>query len=303
MIKEFELIERLTSLVHGRDRTVSLGIGDDAAMIDPALIPKAQKLVMATDTLVVGRHFKSDDNPEDIGHKALAVNLSDMAAMGARPKWALMNLTLPNVDEDWLQGFMVGVGELLQAYGVELIGGDTTSGPLSIGFTVLGLTDRPKKRMDAQTGDLIVISGQLGCAAYALNNPGQSDHCDDQLKRPIPRFDIAEVVKDYARAMIDISDGLVADLGHICEASCLAAHIDVEKIPVLKAIKHDPQWRDYVLAGGDDYQLCFTIASKDTNKLPADCAVIGHMKSGAGVSVYENGQTLDVKRSGFDHFG
>ncbi len=304
MINEFELIKQLQSLVQNQNQAVALGIGDDAAVLDPQLISAGQKIVLATDTLVAGRHFLEQDKPEDIGYKALAVNLSDMAAMAAQPKWLLMNLTLPEIEEQWLTGFKRGVGELLGQYQVELIGGDTTSGPLTIGFTVLGLSSQPKKRCSAKAGDLIVVSGELGSAAFALNNPGQNEDCDTQLKRPIPRFDISESVKDYAHAMIDVSDGLVADLGHICEASCLAAHIDLEKIPVLKAIKHDPQWRDYVLAGGDDYQLCFTLAPKDANKLPADCAVIGHMKTGdAGVSVYENGQTLDVKQSGFDHFG
>jgi len=281
---------------------VALGIGDDAAIIDPEHIPAGQKIVIATDTLVAGRHFLEHENPADIGHKALAVNLSDMAAMCARPKWLLMNLTLPDINQKWLPGFQHGVGELLQKYQVELIGGDTTSGPLSIGFTVLGLSSQPKKRSDARDKDLIVVSGQLGSAAFALNNPGQCSDCDAQLKRPTPRFDVSEAVKGYARAMIDVSDGLLADLGHICESSDLGATIQLEKIPIHASIKADSAWRDHVLAGGDDYQLCFTIASKDKDKLPTDCAVIGHMESGEGVHVFENGQKLTVKRSGFDHF-
>lgn len=302
MINEFELIKQLQSLVQGLDQTVALGIGDDAAVIDPQLIPAGQKIVIATDTLVCGRHFLEQDKPEDIGYKALAVNLSDMAAMCAQPKWLLMNLTLSDIDEQWLTGFKCGVGDLLKKYHVEFIGGDTTSGPLAIGFTVLGLSSQPKKRSDAQAGDLIVVSGELGSAAFALNNPAHNADCDTQLKRPLPRFDVSEAVKDYARAMIDVSDGLVADLGHISEASELGATIHLEKIPVHAAIKNDPHWRNYVLAGGDDYQLCFTICPKDVDKLPADCAVIGHMESGAGVHVYENEQKLDLEQTGFDHF-
>lgn len=303
MINEFDLIKQLQSLVHGQDRAVTLGIGDDAAVIDPALIPAGHQMVIATDTLVAGRHFLEQDKPEDIGHKALAVNLSDMAAMCARPKWLLMNLTLPDIDQKWLSGFQHGVGELLQKYQVELIGGDTTSGPLSIGFTVLGLSSQPKKRSDARDKDLIVVSGELGSAAFALNNPGECSDCDAQLKRPTPRFDVSEAVKGYARAMIDISDGLLADLGHICEASALGAQLDMEKIPVNKAVKNYANWRDYVLSGGDDYQLCFTIRPEDESLLPPDCTVIGHMYTGSRVTVYDNGQRIEVKRSGFDHFG
>lgn len=303
MINEFDLIKQLQSLVHGQDRAVTLGIGDDAAVIDPALIPAGHQMVIATDTLVAGRHFLEQDKPEDIGHKALAVNLSDMAAMCARPKWLLMNLTLPDIDQKWLSGFQHGVVELLQKYQVELIGGDTTSGPLSIGFTVLGLSSQPKKRSDARDKDLIVVSGELGSAAFALNNPGECSDCDAQLKRPTPRFDVSEAVKGYARAMIDISDGLLADLGHICEASALGAQLDMEKIPVNKAVKNHANWRDYVLSGGDDYQLCFTIRPEDESLLPPDCTVIGQMYTGSRVTVYDKGQRIEVKRSGFDHFG
>ncbi len=303
MINEFDLIKQLQSLVHGQDRAVTLGIGDDAAVIDPALISAGHQMVIATDTLVAGRHFLEQDKPEDIGHKALAVNLSDMAAMCARPKWLLMNLTLPDIDQKWLSGFQHGVGELLQKYQVELIGGDTTSGPLSIGFTVLGLSSQPKKRSDARDKDLIVVSGELGSAAFALNNPGECSDCDAQLKRPTPRFDVSEAVKGYARAMIDISDGLLADLGHICEASAMGAQLDVEKMPVYEPIKSDSQWLDYVLSGGDDYQLCFTIRPEDESLLPPDCTVIGHMYAGSGVTVYDKGQRIEANRLGFDHFG
>lgn len=303
MIKEFDLIKQLQSLVHGQDRAVTLGIGDDAAIINPQHISAAQKIVVATDTLVAGRHFLEQDKPEDIGHKALAVNLSDMAAMCARPKWLLMNLTLPDIDQKWLSGFQHGVGELLQKYQVELIGGDTTSGPLTIGFTVIGLTENPKKRSDAQVHDLIVVSGELGSAAYGLNNPGKSPHCDQQLQRPLPRFDVSEAVKSFVHAMIDVSDGLVADLGHICQASGIGARINLEKIPVHEGIQNDPKWQDYVLSGGDDYQLCFTIRPEDEALLPADCTVIGVMQAGDKVEVYENGHRLELDQSGFDHFG
>lgn len=296
------MIEKLRSLNEGVQERSLLGIGDDAAIIDPQVIPQGYKMVIATDTLVAGRHFSERDSAEDIGHKALAVNLSDMAAMGALPKWLTMNLTLPKVDEQWLQEFIGGVGRLLKRYQVELIGGDTTSGPLAIAFTVIGLTPHPKKRSDAQENELIVVSGELGSAAFALQNPGKISHCEQQLKRPMPRFDISEAVREFAGAMIDISDGLVADLGHICQASGLAARIDLDKIPIHAAIKEDADWSDYVLSGGDDYQLCFTIQPADVSLLPSDCTVIGHMQAGSGVSVYNNNQPIQLQRSGFDHF-
>lgn len=303
MINEFELINQLKSLVQGQDSAVTLGIGDDAAVIDPALLPAGHKMVIATDTLVIGRHFLADDNPEDIGHKVLAVNLSDMAAMGAMPQWLLMNLTLPKIDGQWIEGLSRGISGLLKKFKVELIGGDTTSGPLSIGFTVIGLARQPLKRSDACVDDLIVVSGELGSAAFALHNPGRSSHCDQQLKRPQPRFDVSEAVKNFAGAMIDVSDGLLADLNHICQASGLGAQVELEKIPVHSAIKVDLKWRDYALSGGDDYQLCFTIRSDDQSLLPSDCTVIGHMHAGSGVTVYDKGHRIQVNRLGFDHFG
>ncbi|MEZ5471201.1 MAG: thiamine-phosphate kinase [Marinicella sp.] len=275
-----------------------LGIGDDAAILqtDPN-----QELVISTDTLVADVHFKSDDSARSIGHKSLAVNISDMAAMGALPKWALLNLTLPEMDTQWLKDFTEGFADLLQTHQVQLIGGDTTQGPLSITVTVMGYTEQAIRRSTAQLDDLIVVSGRLGSAAYALHN-----QCDQALKntlhQPTPRTDIAQKVKSLATSMIDISDGLLADLGHICNASKVGAVIELSQVPVDDTVKQHDDWQQYVLAGGDDYQLCFTIDANNEEHLPEDCHIIGQIIEGDGIMVLHHHQPLSLDFKGYQHF-
>ncbi len=276
-----------------------IGIGDDAAIIQP---PKNSQWAVSTDTLVADVHFKAKENPEFIGHKSLAVNFSDMAAMGAVPKWVTLNLTLPQVDNKWLRSFVKGFAALLETYGVQLIGGDTTQGPLSITVTVIGETSRPVTRSQAQVDDLIVVSGELGSAAFALHNPRRSKACNLQLKQPQPRLDISEQIKHMAHAMIDVSDGLLADLGHICQASGVAAVVELTQIPINPIITKDQRWIEYVLAGGDDYQLCFTIAMEDEEQLPADCHIIGQVIPGDGIVVLNKHQPMEVDFNGYQHF-
>lgn len=281
-----------------------LGIGDDAAIIESN--PKLM-LTVSTDTLVADVHFKSSDSSQTIGHKALAVNLSDMAAMGATPKWVLLNLTLPKLDKKWLNGFINGFAGLLTQHEVQLIGGDTTQGPLNIAVTVIGETDHAVRRDGAQIDDLIVVSGQIGSAAFALNNPRRSKICNRQLKTPEPRLDIAAQVKNMASAMIDVSDGLLADLAHICEASDVGAVVELSQIPIQPIIKKDDNWMQYVLAGGDDYQLCFTIHMDDEDKLPDDCHIIGqiiqpHKEVSQRVMVLNKHQPIDINLEGYQHF-
>ncbi len=283
-----------------------MAIGDDAAILNPD--PNLQ-MVVSTDTLVADVHFKSSDNPTTIGHKSLAVSLSDIAAMGAKPKWALLNLTLPDLDQKWCNAFIKGFSQLLLKHETQLIGGDTTQGPLSITVTVMGETEQAITRNTAQVNDLIVVSGELGSAAFALHNPRKNKACNAQLRSPEPRLDVAKKVKKLATSMIDISDGLLADLSHICEASKVSAVIELTQIPINTIIKKDPNWMQYVLAGGDDYQLCFTIHIDDESQLPEDCCIIGQIiDTGEGVggvmvlNQHQPIQTDSIAYKGYQHF-
>ncbi len=281
-----------------------MGIGDDAAILQPS--PGTQ-LTVSTDTLVADVHFKSNDPAEAIGHKALAVNLSDMAAMGATPKWVLLNLTIPSYDKKWLNGFIKGFATLLAKYNVQLIGGDTTQGPLNIAVTVVGETLHAIRRDGAQVNDLIVVTGEIGSAAFALSNPRRSKVCNTQLKTPEPRLDIAAQVSGYATAMIDVSDGLLADLGHICEASEVIAVIELSQVPINPIVQKHHDWIQYVLAGGDDYQLCFTINMDDEENLPVDCHIIGqilapHENQTEQVMVLHHHQPIVTNFKGYQHF-
>jgi len=276
-----------------------LGIGDDAAILKPAA---NRHWVIATDTLVSGVHFKPDDPASTIGHKSLAVNFSDMAAMGAQPKWVLLNLTLPAVNESWIKAFVQGFSQLLNQYDVQLIGGDTTRGPLSIGVTVLGDCEQPVRRDTASAGEAVVVSGQLGSAAFALHHPKADDACLAQLYTPQPRLELAASIKTMATAMIDVSDGLLADLGHICEQSGVGANIELERIPIKPVIQTSDDWITHVLAGGDDYQLCFTIKACDQHRLPADCQVIGRLTEDRGITVTHHQKPIHTGLTGYQHF-
>lgn len=229
--------------------------------------------------------------------------------MGATPKWVLLNLTLPELDKKWCNAFIKGFSNLLTKHEAELVGGDTTQGPLSITVTVMGETTQAITRNSAQVDDLIVVSGELGSAAFALNNPKKSKACNTQLRSPEPRLDTAKQVKQFATSMIDVSDGLLADLAHICVASEVAAVLELTQIPINEVIKKDPKWIQYVLAGGDDYQLCFTIHIDDEDKLPEDCSIIGQILDAGdaigGVMVlnqHQPIQTDSVLFTGYQHF-
>jgi len=292
-----QIKRRCAQTTHG----TRLGIGDDAAVLLP---DPTQQLVVSTDTLVAGVHFKATDPPATIGHKSLAVNFSDLAAMGAQPKWVLLNLTLPTIEASWLDPFIQGFAQLLGQFDAQLVGGDTTQGPLSIGVTVLGQATHAITRAGAQIGDCVVVSGELGSAAYALHNPGHDPVCDQQLQQPKPRFDTAEAVRDLATAMIDVSDGLLQDLGHICQASGVSAEIELSHIPHRPSIKQDANWINHMLNGGDDYQLCFTINPQDQAQLPVDCAVIGQITAPQAnpVRVLKQQQPMALAASGYQHF-
>lgn len=296
---EFDLIDFIQSKVK-INTSVVLGIGDDAAVLN---LEKNTQLVVSTDTLVQGVHFDDATTPFQLGHKSLAVNLSDLAAMAATPKWVTLNLTLPCIDMPWLESFIAGFLALADIHEVSLIGGDTTSGPLSITVTAFGEVAHGQAltRSKAKRGDLIAVTGEIGSAAYALKN--KDSPLASALHSPEPQLKISQQIKSFANACIDISDGLLADLSHICQASKLGAKISLEQIPVSSLIKTaSPEWSHYVLSGGDDYQLCFTFAADDLGKLPMNCSVIGQMGCGEGVKVFSSNQEVKVAQKGFIHF-
>jgi thiamine-monophosphate kinase len=296
---EFDLIALIKSKTF-TDSSVKVGIGDDAAIITNSI---NSQLVVSTDTLVEGVHFDQRTTAKQIGHKSLAVNLSDLAAMAARPKWVTLNITLPQVDMQWIEQFITGFLQLADKHQVNLIGGDTTTGPLSITVTVFGEVEKNQYllRSAAKRNDLIAVTGEIGSAAYALKYPNTA--LEHFLHVPEPQLKISQQIKTFAHSCIDISDGLLADLGHICSQSKLSAKISLQQIPVNQQIKnHEPMWAELVLTGGDDYQLCFTFSADDLNKLPAGCTVIGQMGCGLGVKVFSNNQQIDFKQKGFVHF-
>jgi len=260
---EFQLIQKYFNWPL-TDPTIELGVGDDAAIFN---LDSVYQLVTSTDTLLEGVHFFKDASPEDIAYKALAVNLSDIAAMGAIAKYFTLAITLPKLDEIWLKNFSLSLRETSKKYNVSLIGGDTTRGPLNITITMMGVVEKSKaiKRSGANNGDNIYISGEIGDAALCLKkiNEGEEPNKAEMVKlnRPIPRLGLGCALNGVASSCIDISDGLEQDLSHIIKASKVGAIIDVQKLPlsksVVKYIEGNNDW-SVPLCGGDDYELCFT---------------------------------------------
>lgn len=320
---EFDLIARIRERCTHRRGDVALGIGDDAALLD---VPAGRQLVACTDTLVADVHFPSGTTPGDIGWKALAVNLSDLAAMGAVPAWALLALTLPRADAAFVEDFAGGFAELARVHDVALIGGDTTQGPLSVTVTALGVVPAGEAliRGGARVGDGVFVTGTLGDAAGALRmlrgrepgteNPGRHGAAlRTRLDRPEPRIAAGLALRGLAGACIDVSDGLLADLGHVCRASGVGVEIDIDALPVSPelAASFDAQaCRDFALSGGDDYELCFTVPSargkEAIGKLAhAGCGAtrIGRVVTGAGVRVLDaDARGIEVARAGWEHF-
>jgi len=314
---EFDLIARyFTRATPGAD----LGVGDDAALVRP--IP-GQQLAIAADTLVEGRHFFPGTDAYALGWKALAVNLSDMAAMGATPRWFTLCLTLPRVDEAWLAGFSRGLFALAQRYAVDLIGGDTTRGPLAFSIQIIGEVPAGAalRRDGAQAGDDIWLSGSTGAAALAVAQRNGAlqlaaadlAHCAQRLDYPEPRLALGAALRGIASAAIDVSDGLLADLGHIGERSALGAALYTAQLPLpplSPEIVGLPQMRQAVLAGGDDYELCFTASVAQREQIVALAQAldlpltrIGQMQAGQGVRVLdENGVALAPADTGYKHF-
>lgn len=321
MLSEFEIIRRYFTRDSGN---AVLGTGDDAALVRLA---EGMELAVSTDMLVAGRHFFEDTDPFWLGHKALAVNLSDMAAMGARPRWALLALALPEslveAGGAWLEAFAAGFFALAKKHQVELIGGDTTAGPLNICVQIMGEVPagRALRRSGARPGDEIWVSGCLGDAALALAHeqqrirlaPEELRACLPALLEPVPRVELGQALTGIAHSAIDISDGLLADLGHILESSCAGATIQISKTgcsEVMKKYLPDPVAQACLLAGGDDYELCFTAPADQHEtirllggRLAVPLTCIGHVTTGAGLRVLdEKGESVTQEVTGYDHF-
>lgn len=317
---EFELIRKFFTRDSDLLREdVRVGIGDDAAVCCP---PAGQDLVFTTDLLLEGVHFPKGTAARDIGHKALAVNLSDLAAMGATPLWFTLSLSLPEANTSWLADLAAGLFDLADTHNIALVGGDTVRGPLSIGIQATGAVpeDAALLRSGAQAGDAIYVTGSIGDAAAGLmvarDGRSFSEATDaffvERLNRPTPRVEVGQALRGVASAAIDISDGLAADLGHICERSDLGARIIVDDMPlseayrdVLAVIGAEP-----ALTGGDDYELCFTVpVSKEAelavlvDQLGCPMTRIGEMVAGSALEVVDAaGQAFALHGYGHVHF-
>lgn len=318
MPSEFELIAKYFTRPA---RTAALGVGDDCALLRP---PAGLVLALTTDTLSEGTHFLPGAEPRRLGHKSLAVNLSDLAAMGADPRWFLLAIALPDVDEAWLDAFAAGMFALAEAHAIELIGGDTTRGPRTITITAIGTLPPgyALRRDAAQAGDDVWLSGSTGDAALGLAHlegkialaPEAASRCVARLEQPAPRVALGQRLRGVAAAAIDVSDGLLADLGHILERSKLAAEIDYEHLPRspdLRACADAALADTCLLAGGDDYELVFTAAADrraavEAAGRAANVAVtrIGRILAGVpDVRLLDRaGKPLRVEQPGFDHF-
>ncbi|QGY28240.1 thiamine-phosphate kinase [Pantoea cypripedii] len=318
---EFELIARYFNRVTSSRRDVEKGIGDDCALLN---VPEKQTLAISTDTLVAGVHFLRDIHPADLGYKAVAVNLSDLAAMGADPAWLTLALTLPEVNESWLAAFSDSLFELLDYYDMQLIGGDTTRGPLSMTLGIHGLVPvgRALKRSGAKPGDWIFVTGTLGDSAaglallqhrHRLSDPAVHEALIKRHLRPMPRVLQGQALRNLATSAIDVSDGLLADLGHILQASRVGARLNLDALPLSAALRDHfelPQVQRWALTGGEDYELCFTVP--EVNRGALDVA-LGHLgvpytcigqiaPEADGLTLLENGKPVSFNHKGFDHF-
>lgn len=310
-VNEFDLIARIRARVHaetGCDRSVVVGIGDDAAVLQPS---PGTHLVATTDNLVAGRHFDAAALPVEIGHLALAVNLSDLAAMGARPRWCLLALTLPQADPHWLDGFLDGFLGLAKAQACHLVGGNIARGPLDIAVTALGEVSagHHAARRGARLGDRLLVTGTLGDAGFAWRyRVPVGDPLRARLLQPIPRLDAGAVMAPGAHAMIDVSDGLLADLEHLLDGK-LGAEIDCPRLPASDTLRTRvpddcDRWR-LQLTGGGDYELL--VAWPAAVPLPPSCDTplteIGRIVATPGIRCLDaDGKPLAVANHGWDHF-
>ncbi|OCH98410.1 thiamine-phosphate kinase [Legionella jamestowniensis] len=316
-MNEFSLIETFFKFpIHPRE-DVLYGIGDDAACVT---ILAGHELLISTDTLVSGVHFLDTWDAYDIAYKAVMVNVSDMAAMGATPCWLSLGLTLPESNAIWLKRFSQGLHEVLNQFNIALIGGDTTRGPLSMTLTIHGVAPAGKavRRSGAKVGDKIYVSGELGAAALAVYflhhhdiNEEDRQVLMEKLQHPKPRVDLNAILQEYASAAIDISDGLSADLNHICVSSGVGACLIGESIPVHPLVKKYQQDKaiQFSLTGGDDYELCFTVPPMKEqeliaalNKLGLECYFIGTIEEQPGLRITMAATSEVFMPRGYSHF-
>jgi thiamine-monophosphate kinase len=319
---EFKLIDQYFSYDVERD-DVALGVGDDCALLSP---PQGKQLAVTVDTLVCGVHFPVNTSAEDIAYKSLAVSLSDLAAMGAEPAWATLAITLPDSNEQWLEKFSTSFKETLNAYGLQLIGGDTTQGPLTVTVQLTGFVEAGKamRRDAAKAGDRIYVTGQLGDAALGLAlldvedypEPAIRNTCLKKLNRPVPRVAFAQQAAEHCSCAIDISDGLVADLGHILKASACGARVYFEQLPVSTEFGDSARYlenldyKQMVLAGGDDYELCMAAAASHepalfslAQSMGLQLTCIGEIDASGELKLIDDkGELMPFSGSGYEHF-
>ncbi|HEY9277743.1 MAG TPA: thiamine-phosphate kinase [Methylotenera sp.] len=317
MSPEFNLIAKYFTRA---TPSTDLGVGDDAALLR---VSDGHQLAISVDMLVAGTHFFHDAAPYDIGWKSLAVNISDMAAMGAIPKWATLAIALPEINESWLAEFSRGLFACADRFKVDLIGGDTTRGPLNISVQIMGElpTGKALRRDGAKLDDDIWVSGKLGSAALGLAHLQRkitfesevAEHCLQALHTPMPRTDLGLSLRKKANSCIDISDGLLADLGHILDASNLGATVALDNVAChafLHSRLDEAIIQQCILAGGDDYELAFTAPQSQrhaieqlAHQLDLPLSLIGKTTEKLGIEVTYKQQLLDISKKGFDHFG
>ncbi len=312
MTSEFELIEKYFSQQPVRRDDVIIGVGDDGAVLRT---PADRDLVVSTDTLVEGVHFIKDCAPPDLGYRALAVNLSDLAAMGAEPAWVTLAITAPSSEESWFRDFSRGFFELAAAHGVQLVGGNLARGPLSVTVAVHGFVPRGRvlRRNGAQVGDVIFVTGTLGDAALGLQiarGEGAKNFGAEKLRqrylRPTPRLNEGLALREVASACIDVSDGLLADLGHIVDQSGVGAALELAQLPLSTEFRQlwTGDW-SVPLFGGDDYELCFTVPPGRADKVSSqvNATRIGAIEAQSGIRCVREDRSVWIpERRGYDHF-
>ena len=318
-LSEFALIERYFRRCGAQRADVRLGVGDDATLL---AVPGDAELVAAIDTLVAGVHFPHGSPPASIGHRALAVNLSDLAAMGARPAWALLTLTLPEAEENWLEEFTTGFADLARAHNVALVGGDTTRGPLCISVQLLGhvAAGTALTRGGGNAGDVLFVSGTCGDAAAGLAIEQGQLAADRDARAwlrerflwPTPRVALGERLRGFASACIDVSDGLLANAGRLAQASHAGAELAWAELPLsqpLLEVLGEVRARELAFSGGDDYELCFAVPPQNVARLTAQLppqewryARIGVLRAEPGTVVMRDGSVMEFSHSGYEHF-